>query len=150
MKKVFVLVVLFLYGHISWASVYFTNVTNEWLQGRHTNVLYLAEQRLAANTNDIAGWLLKASWDFAHEDAAVLTNSMRRIISEGSKITTVAFSNVFSVTKLDVDCMMEYLKGETMMQRDADIEKSSRPGVMLHYVNELQALDEDGYFCADK
>ncbi|MCL2105286.1 MAG: hypothetical protein FWH21_09645, partial [Kiritimatiellaeota bacterium] len=43
---------------------FYTNVTNLWYQGgkNRTNVLTIANTRLAANTNDFAGLLLKAHY----------------------------------------------------------------------------------------
>ena len=39
---------------------FYANVTNLWYQGYKSNVLNIANARLAANTNDIAGLILKA------------------------------------------------------------------------------------------
>jgi len=44
---------------------FYTNVTNLWYQGYKSNVLNIATARLAVNTNDIAGLILKAEYHFA-------------------------------------------------------------------------------------
>jgi hypothetical protein len=38
---------------------FYSNVTNLWYQGSKSNVLEIANARLAQNTNDIAGLILK-------------------------------------------------------------------------------------------
>ncbi|MDD2600148.1 MAG: hypothetical protein PHO37_13140 [Kiritimatiellae bacterium] len=49
---------------------FYTNVTNLWYQGYKTNVFAIANERLAQNTNDIAGLILKAEFHFAHLDSS--------------------------------------------------------------------------------
>ena len=43
-------------------------VTNDWYNANFSNVLELAESRLAANTNDLVGAYLKLSWDICFSD----------------------------------------------------------------------------------
>ena len=41
----------------------FVSVTNDWYHGNYSNVYALAEQRLAANTNDLVGDYIMYEWN---------------------------------------------------------------------------------------
>ena len=70
-------------------------VTNDWYNANFTNVLELAESRLAANTNDLVGAYLKLSWDICFSDASTLSNSVTRVLDIGDTVQNAAFSNEF-------------------------------------------------------
>ena len=128
------------------ASSYFTNVTNEWWQGRQTNVLSMAESRLAANTNDIAGLLMKASYDFDFSNSTTLSNTLVRVLSVGETVTFPAFTNAFRLTRLDIQGTFMTLGSETPEEHATDMLKVMGPGHPMAYSDELKALDDDGYF----
>ena len=70
-------------------------VTNDWYNANFSNVLELAESRLAANTNDLVGAYLKLSWDICFSDASTLSNSVTRVLSIGDTEQNAAFSNEY-------------------------------------------------------
>lgn len=70
-------------------------VTNDWYNANFSNVLELAELRLAANTNDLVGAYLKLSWDICFSDASTLSNSVTRVLDIGDTVQNAAFSNEF-------------------------------------------------------
>lgn len=149
MKKAintFVSACALLFATCASASPYFNTITNLWYTGHQTNVLQMAEARLARNTNDIAGVLMKASWDFAFSDAVVLSNSLNRVLTVGASVQTTNFTNEFRITQIDVAGVLEYIQNETARQRAADIVKENQQGLFPHFDEELKALDEDGYF----
>ena len=43
----------------------FVTVTNLWYEGHKSNVLAMADQRLAVNSNDLAGLVLRMEYDFS-------------------------------------------------------------------------------------
>lgn len=131
---------------ISQASPYYTNVTNEWWQGRQTNVLAMAESRLAANTNDIAGLLMKASYDFDFANSTTLSNTLMRVLAAGTHVTTPAFTNAFRLTSIDIQWTFKTLEAETPSEHTSDMLKVTGPGHPMAYSDELKALDDDGYF----
>lgn len=145
-KNVFICAVVLLVATHATASTYFNTITNLWYTGRQTNVLQMAEARLARNTNDIAGVLMKASWDFAFSDAVVLSNSLNRVLTIGASVQTTNFINEFRITQIDVAGVLEYIRNETAQQRAADNLKENRQGLFPHFDEELKALDADGYF----
>ena len=128
------------------ASSYYANITNLWFQGHQTNVLTIANQRLAANTNDIAGLLMKASYDFDFSSSTTLSNTLVRVLSVGETITTHTFSNTFRLVQLDIRGTFKTLATETPEEHAADMLKVIGPGHPLAYEFALEALDDDGYF----
>jgi len=70
---------------------FYENVTNLWYQGYKTNVLAIADARLAVNSNDIAGLILKAEYHLEFCEDAALSNAFLRIIQVGDTITTTNF-----------------------------------------------------------
>ena len=134
---------------ISHASPYYATITNEWWQGRQTNVLAMAESRLAANTNDIAGLLMKASYDFDFADSPTLSNTLVRVLAAGTHVTTPAFTNAFRLTAIDIQWTFKTLSSETPAEHASDMLKVMGPGHPMAYSDELKALDDDGYFNND-
>lgn len=129
------------------ASPYFDNITNLWYQAQHSNVLAIANQRLAANSNDLAGVILKASWDFEFSNASILSNSLNRLVTLGRACHSPSFTNEFQITVEDVTCTLQGLSLETPSQLAEDAAKRGLPGKQMHFMEELKALDDDGYFC---
>lgn len=128
------------------ASSYYANITNQWFQGHQTNVLTIANQRLAANTNDIAGLLMKASYDFDFSSSTTLSNTLVRVLSVGETITTHTFSNAFRLVRLDIRGTFKTIATETPEEHASDMLKVTGPGHPMAYSDELKALDDDGYF----
>lgn len=149
MKKIktqIIIVVMMLIAFELYGSSYFNTLTNLWHTGHQTNVLQMAQSRLVSNTNDIAGILMKASWDFAFSDAETLSNSLVRIRSVGGQVVTPAFTNAFVLTQFDLDSTFSILPRLTPAQLAIDRVKASGSGHRMHYEEELKALDDDGFF----
>lgn len=128
------------------ASAYFDNLTNLWYTAQHSNVLAIADQRLAANTNDVVGCLLRASYDFVYADAATQSNSLDRVLAVYESIATPAYQRACLFLDADVAGIKRWLSHETPAQHAETLEKGSRPGRLPHYFRQLKALDDDGYF----
>ena len=65
----------------------FTTVTNLWYEGHKSNVLAIAEQRLAANSNDLAGLILRMEYNLAFSNNSCLSNDAMSVISVASNMT---------------------------------------------------------------
>ena len=128
------------------ASVTFDNFTNLWYTAQFSNVLAVANQRLAANTNDIAGVLMKASWDFEFLEPSDISNALARVIQVGNTCHLPSFTNVFETTKVDARLLLEIFPLEPPEERIADRAKRGLPGKVPHFISELKALDDDGFF----
>mgnify|MGYP003293837559 CR=1 FL=1 len=145
MKKSATIAILALALNAS-ASAYFDNITNLWYTAQHSNVLAIANQRLAANTNDVAGWFMRASYDFVYADAATQSNSLDRVLSAYLSVNTPAYRQSCFFLDADVAGIKRWLSHETPAQHAETLEKGSRPGRLPHYIRQLKALDDDGYF----
>ena len=130
---------------------YYALVTNLWHQGAHTTVVELAQQRLAANTNDIAGLITMAGYDLHYSDHDSYSNVANHVLSVVSNVTTSAFQSerdflIFSVSE-SLSFMEIYHPSEE--ERAENIRKSARPGLFFIYEEPLRLLNEDGYFAND-
>ena len=131
---------------------FYTNVTNLWYQGGEgrSNVLVIANARLAANTNDIAGLILKANFHFAFLEDAVVSNAYLRVIQVGDTITTTNFVKCWQEGKSRADILdlLDVIaeKPMTPQQIQAEIHKALIPEKPLPDADLIEALQKDGYF----
>ena len=123
----------------------YSTVTNLWWNGPKTNILALAEQRLAVDTNDIVGIVLKTEYDISFSRASVLSNSFRRVLSVGAGVGTPAFSAAYPRIAWNVSGMFVSLCQETDETYESDYAK----GFILHKEMDMKwawdALHEDGW-----
>ena len=69
-------------------------VTNDWYQGNWTNVFELAQQRLAANTNDLVASHLMVSYDILFSDYQAISNSILRLVGALDSVTEPSLTNL--------------------------------------------------------
>ena len=74
-------------------------VTNDWYQGNWTNVYELAQQRLAANTNDLVASHLMVSYDILFSDYQAISNSILRLVGALDSVTAPATQPSTSVRR---------------------------------------------------
>lgn len=127
-------------------SAFYSNVTNLWKQGQHTNVLALANARLASNTNDIGGLILKAAYDYAYSDKSTLSNSLVRVVRVGKRIHSPNFTPAFIFGCMDIKSILDTLATETDEEHAADILKLQGPHHSFPFSIMLRALDRDRHF----
>lgn len=129
------------------ASQEYATITNTWQTLGASNLLVLAEARLATNQNDIAGLLMKASYDFDYADKVTLSNSLQRILDVGPTVDLLTFKTIFTVmTRRDIASTFRVLARETPEKHAADREKMRRRKHPMAYAPELHALEKDGFF----
>ena len=131
---------------------FYTNVTNLWYQGGEgrSNVLDIANARLAVNTNDIAGLILKAEYHLEFLETESVSNSYLRAIQIGDTITTTHFvkewqeglSRYALLTLLDMIAKNPL----TPQQIQAEKHKALIPHKPLPAAPLIEALQKDGYF----
>lgn len=127
-------------------SNFYANVTNLWYQGYKTNVLAMAEARLAANSNDIAGLILKMECKIAFLDLPEVSNSICSVIQVGDTITTSNFVKRFQREREelldDLELFKTYPTSEQLPieRAKAFIKNKEFPTYLL------DALQIDGFF----
>ena len=103
-------------------------VTNDWYNANFSNVLELAESRLAANTNDLVGVYLKLSWDICFSDASTLSNSVTRVLDIGDTVQNAAFSNEYCrLRPMIVSFRDDVLPMYTEEVRQQELVRSTQP-----------------------
>ena len=68
-------------------------VTNDWWNGNYTNVCELAQQRLAADTNDLVAAHIMWEYDICFSDFAAMSNSIQRLMRVADEVTLPAYTN---------------------------------------------------------
>jgi hypothetical protein len=125
---------------------FYTTVTNSWYQGDKSNVFVMAESRLAQNTNDIAGLILKLECQFAWLDLPQLSNSVLRVIQVGDTITSTNFVQKFQIERQelldDLELLRTYPTTEELQteRQKGNISQKELPTFLF------DALYKDGYF----
>ena len=130
---------------------FYTNVTNLWYQGGEyrTNVLTIANERLVANTNDIAGLILKAHYHVTFLETGAISNAFLRVIQVGDTITTTNFVKCWqeAQSRQGILWFLDILAETplTPQQIQAEKHKALIPKP-LPDADLIEALQKDGYF----
>ena len=128
---------------------FYTNVTNLWYQGHKSNVLEIANARLIANTNDIAGLILKAEYNLEFLEVTNISNAYLRVIQIGDTITTTNFVTLYQ--EVSRECVLGLLDDiaknpMTPEKVQAEKHKAFIKHKRLAHDLLLEALLKDGYF----
>jgi hypothetical protein len=141
------MLVVFLIGNNIYSQTNFTeNVSSLWFAGQKSNVLSIATNRLAANSNDIAGLILKMEYEIEFLDFDNVTNTMQQVLTQGVLITTTNFVECFPETCDTINDMLYVLPFYPTNQIAGDRLKGNIAGKRMSFKNEIQALEDDGYF----
>ncbi len=153
MKKNILLPVVFLALSvgINAQTNYYSLVTNLWYLGAHTSVVELAQHRLAANTNDIAGLITMAGYDLVYSCNDAYSNVVPHVLSSASNVTSTAFHGGLSFLTFSLTESLDFLTTYHPTQEEQldDLRKAALPGKFFIYEEPLRLLDEDGYFAND-
>lgn len=84
-------------------------VTNDWRSGAYSNVLELAQSRLAANTNDIVAAYIMKDYNVMFSDFAAMSNSFQRLIHAGSLVSLPAYTNRFPLLRQGYEDFIEFV-----------------------------------------
>lgn len=127
----------------------FTLVTNLWWNGYKTNVLQIAEQRLAANSNDLAGLILKLEYDIAFMNTTALSNDVNAIEQVACLHSEEAFNTVKPLFSFALTNILDFLAyGLNLSDEEILLERqkgfiNAKP---FQYEPVLNALHNDGLF----
>ncbi|MDD2600916.1 MAG: hypothetical protein PHO37_17115 [Kiritimatiellae bacterium] len=126
---------------------FYANVTNLWYKGQKSNVLAIANARLAQNTNDIAGLILKAEYNLEFYDVMNISNSFIRVIQVGDSITTTNFYKRYQIMRQDMLWTLRDLAENPITAQEIQEE---RPKAFINHkslpASLIEALQKDGYF----
>lgn len=82
------------FAHAAPSADNYASVTNDWYQGNWTNVFELAQQRLAANTNDLVASHLMVSYDILFSDYQTMSNSIQRLVCALDSVSEPSLTNL--------------------------------------------------------
>ena len=122
------------------------NVTNLWYQGHKSNVLEIAEQRLSANTNDIAGLILKLEFTVEFLEFPSFSNTVQRVLAVGQTIVSPNFAREFPEYAEEVSDLLTLIPHYPPAEIAADRLKALIPHKPLVATDIIKALQDDGYF----
>ena len=129
---------------------FYTNVTNLWYQGgeNRTNVLTIANARLAANSNDIAGLILKANYNLEFLEIGTISNSYLRVIQVGDTITTTNFVKRWQGWQKNILWFLDIITETPLTPQE--IQEGKIKALIPHKpfpdADLIEALQKDGYF----
>jgi len=138
-------------GSVAFAQTnFYANVTNLWYKGGEfkTNILTFANARLATNTNDIAGLILKAEYNLEFLEVGVISNSYLRVIQVGNTITTTNFAKCWQGRSEMILWLLDIIAENPMTPQQVQTErhKAMLPRKQLPNADLIEALQKDGYF----
>ena len=129
---------------------FYTNVTNLWYQGgeHRTNVLTIANERLAANSNDFAGLFLKAHYHVEFSEIDEMTNVFSRVVQVGNTITTTNFVKRWPEGSKNILFVLKFLNEYPLTPQDIQEgkDKALIPHKPFPDADLIEALQKDGYF----
>ncbi len=126
----------------------FATVTNLWYEGHKSNVFAIAEQRLAANSNDLVGAIMMFDYDLEFSNEGNYSNDVRRIFSSTNNLPIGTFVNNIDLVTSALNGFLDYLSSNPMTPAAVQKEKSKALIIHKPMSNEilLQWLHDDGLF----
>ena len=127
----------------------FALVTNLWYQGSKSNVLAIAEQRLAANSNDLAGLVLKMEYDLEFSNDSSLSNNVAVFLSAAEAATNCFVHTDYLKIKMNLNWFLEFLANEYHPTPSELVEEKAKACVLhkrMTYERYLKWLHDDGLF----
>ena len=125
---------------------FYEEVSQMWYAGLKTNVLNIAHDRLAIDTNDIAGLILKHEYATAFLAVEDMTNTAARILEVGADITSTNFVIEYGHFVDEVAIMEVILNEYTPEELEHDRQKGYISGKPMTFGDMIKSLQDDGYF----
>ena len=123
----------------------FSTITNLWWEGPKTNLITIAEDRLALDTNDIVGAVLKMECDTAFGDGNSFSNSFWRFIRSGRAVKTPAFRCWYPFESLNLAVVLESMPSLSTNEWLAEREKGMAIHREMTMKESWNALGTDGW-----
>lgn len=127
----------------------FSLVTNLWYEGHKSNVLAIAEQRLAANSNDLAGLILKMEYNLEFCNDACFSNDISRVLTAAGTVTNGVFRKNYPTMEMDLAFFLFFL-ANAPRPSPAELEADKAKALIIHKPmtceDYLKWLHDDGLF----
>ena len=107
----------------------YASVVADWQSGNYSNVYEWAQQRLAADTNDLPAAYAMVEFDVAFSDFMAMSNSILRMMRLSDAATLPAFTNLYQMTRPGwVYYLESFLPQQNEAERVLEQQKSYLPG----------------------
>lgn len=123
---------------------FFANITNLWYQGGKSDVLSIAEDRLARDSNDLAGAIIKMEYDLEFLNLNLISNSIARVINLGQNVTTPLYSAKYPTFKADMEDILNIIATYSPTNLASDRAKALLPGKRFLFEEDLLVVCVDG------
>ena len=127
-------------------SSFYKRVSTMWFEGDSQGVLEIANQRLAQNSNDLAGLLLKFQWHGEHLQFAGMHYTMAQVLEVGATYPGTNFAKVYPLLRDADEIRKLIVKNYPLDAYAKDILKTNIPCRTMSCDAALKALQDDGYF----
>ena len=127
-------------------SSFYARVSTMWFAGDSQGVSDIANQRLAHNSNDLAGLLLKFEWQGEHLDFLGMDHTMSNVLIIGETYPGTNFAKVYPSLRDGYELLKPILANYPLDDYAKDILKTNIPGRRMSFDAALKALQDDGYF----
>ena len=127
-------------------SNFYEQVKTMWFNGNKQGVLDIANQRLAVNSNDIAGLLLRCEYEGENLLFDAATNTMARIIELIPTFNGTNFAAEIPWLEEDYEVMKIIITNYPPEEYLSDLAKTNALGKTMACDDYIKALQADGYF----
>ncbi|MDA3798138.1 MAG: hypothetical protein PF692_03550 [Kiritimatiellae bacterium] len=144
-----IMLAVFMVANFAYSQTNFTeNVSKMWLNGQKAEVYTIATNRLAINTNDMAGLMLKMEYEFTFLVIDDLTNTIERVTTVGNTICSTNFVAIYTNVQKDVAFIKTMVNNYPLSPAELaeDRIKGAITNKPLACQNVLIALKQDGCF----
>lgn len=127
----------------------FAMVTNLWFNGHKSNVLAIAEQRLASNSNDFAGLVIRMDYNSAFLNADSFSNDIAAVMIAARNVSGTHLDQVKPLLFFSLTNTLEYLSTDFRLTADElaiERQKGFITGKPMENEDVLEALHKDGLF----
>ena len=132
-----------------WAAGPFSaGIANLWLRGDKTRVLQIAEQRLARNSEDMVGLLLKHEYQETFLLVPEIYTTLDQVDAAARRISSPHFAKLRSLVLASTESNRRVLARLSPEQLDAERPKGAVPNKPLASIELIEALEADGYVTA--
>jgi hypothetical protein len=123
---------------------FYNQVSQMWLAGQKAQVYSIATNRLAGNSNDIAGLVLKMEYELAFVDLGNLTNTMQKVVAVGGGISSTNFVQIFPQLQGEITLLQAAVPNYPTNELAQDVQKGGITNKPMTYGAVLQAIEADG------
>ncbi len=123
---------------------FYDHVTRLWLNGQKQEVYCIATNRLAANSNDITGLVLKMEYELEFSLLDEYTNTLWKSLIVSRSVCTTNFAQLRPLLEAEGVAMQNFVSTYPTNTIEADKLKGSITNKPMTYKRLIHAIETDG------